>query len=111
MKQKNLLKIAFCLFLFSNVSYGQILTETFDNDSKFVKGESFFSDGSGDYFGIYDSAGDTDNFGAGSEPSSIPAFTGNTGNFLVGEDMDGDGFLATQTLTWQNLDITGYPFL
>tara|TARA_R110002126_G_scaffold282967_1_gene431868 strand:+ start:22270 stop:25266 length:2997 start_codon:yes stop_codon:yes gene_type:complete len=111
MKQKNLLKIAFCLFLFSNVSYGQILTETFDNDSKFVKGESFFSDGSGDYFGIYDSAGDTDNFGAGSEPSSIPAFTGNTGNFLVGEDMDGDGFLATQTLTWQNLDITGYTDL
>ncbi|MBG7610707.1 hypothetical protein IU405_00405, partial [Polaribacter sp. BAL334] len=70
-----------------------------------------YSDGSSDYFGIYDPVGSTDNFGAGSQPSGIPSFTGNNGNFLVGEDLDGDGTASTQTLTWSGLNITGYTDL
>lgn len=113
MKQKNLLKIAmlFVFTMIANFSYGQILTETFDNKTQFTSSEGFFSDGSGDYFGIYDPVGSTDDFGAGSQPSSIPAFTGNNGNFLVGEDLDGDGTAATQTLTWENLNINGFTGL
>jgi hypothetical protein len=111
MKQGNIFKIAFCFLLISNIGYGQILTETFDNKTQFTSSEGFFSDGSGDYFGIYDPVGSTDDFGTGSQPSGIPAFTGNNGNYLVGEDFDGDGFAATQTLTWTELNITGYTDL
>ena len=114
MKQKNFLKIAFCLFLISNISFGQILNENFNNDSNFTKGENFFNDGFSDYFGILDPTGSSNDFdttSTDSTPTGVPSFTGNNGNYLVGEDLDGDGTSSTQTLTWQNLNITGYTGL
>ena len=114
MKQKNFLKIAMLIVfaIISNFSYGQILTEQFDDDSKFTKSQSFFSDGTSDYFGIIDPVdGTTNNFGIGSAPSGVANYNNFTGNYLVGEDLNGDGYDNTQTLTWENLNITNYTDL
>lgn len=116
MKQKNFLKIAmlFGFALISNLSFGQILSEAFDNDSNFAKSETFANDGISDYFGILDPTGatnDFDNNTTDATPNGVPGYTGNVGNYLVGEDLDGELSSATQTLIWANLNITGYTDL
>ncbi|MGY6649193.1 T9SS type A sorting domain-containing protein [Wenyingzhuangia sp. IMCC45574] len=89
-------------------SNAQILTENFDNDSKISKSHTFFNDTTGDYFGIYDPEGSTDDYDGGTNSEAgFPSFTGNTGNFLLGEDLDGGGDGSDViSLTWSNLDIT-----
>jgi hypothetical protein len=115
MKQKYFLKIAFCFLLISNFSYGQILNETFDDDSKFNKSESFFTDGGSDYFGILDpvdgNSNDFDSNPNDNTPTGLSSFTGNVGNYLRGEDLDGEGGSKTQILTWTGLNINGFTNL
>jgi len=85
-----------------------VLNEQFDSDANFTKtSDGFYSDGSGDYFGIYDPSGGTDDFDGGSEPSGVPNYSSFTGNFLIGEDLDGDGTASTQITTWSGLNISG----
>ncbi len=80
-------------------------TENFDNDSRFVTNSGFFSDGSGDYFGITD--GVTGDFGGGSVPSALKSYTGFTDSFLTGMDLDGDQTFLPVTADWTGIDITG----
>ena len=82
------------------------LNETFDSAAGFTTSAGFFSDGSFDYFGISDGLGGGD-FGVGAAPSGIKAYTGNTGNFLTGMDLDGEGAAVPVTATWENIDISG----
>lgn len=85
-----------------------VLDETFDDATGFTTSTPFFSDGSGDYFGL---TGGTPDFGGDSEPSGIPSFTGTSGSYLVGEDLDGEGASLPLTVTWSGLDITGLTSL
>jgi hypothetical protein len=95
-----------------NFGFGQILTESFNNDSAFTKNELFFTDGNDDYFGIYDPTGLSDDFDGSPTPLiGLPVYTGNTDLFLVGEDLDSNGGSATRSLTWSNLNISGYTGL
>lgn len=91
----------------------QILTEPFDTDAQIVKSHTFFTDGSSDYFGIFDPTGAAHDFdGFPTPPGGVPNYTGNTtGLYLIGEDLDGGGSPATQTLTWSNLNINGFTGL
>ena len=93
----------------------QILTESFDDDSKFSKSETFFSDGLSDYFGILDpsdgSSNDFDSNSTNNTPTGLQTFTGNDANYLRGEDLDAEGNSKTQVLTWSNLNIIGYTNL
>ena len=109
MKQKYFLRIALVFFItiYSKDIKSQILVENFDNDSQFVKSENFFTDSTGDYFGIYDPVGDTDDFDG--DPTSfggIPNYSNYSFNYLIGEDLDAAGGSSTRTLTWSNLNIT-----
>lgn len=95
-----------------NFGFGQVLIESFNNDSQFTKNEPFFTDSNDDYFGIYDPTGVADDFdGLPTPPIGVPAYTGNTNLFLVGEDLDSNGGSATRVLTWSNLNISGYTNL
>lgn len=90
----------------------QILTEPFNNDAQIVKSHQFFTDGSSDYFGIFDPAGAAHDFdGFPTPPTGVPNYTGNTGLYLIGEDLDGGPDPATQTLTWSGLNISGFTAL
>jgi len=91
---------------------GQILTESFNDDSQIIKSHGFFTDGTGDYFGIFDPVGVAHDFdGFPTPPAGLPSYTGNTGLFLVGEDLDAIGNPLTQTLSWNNLDISDFTEL
>lgn len=85
-----------------------LLSENFDDDGAFTfgNGSYFFSDGNNDYIGIYDPSGSTDDFGSGSQPSGIPSYTGNTGNYLVARDVDNGGVNPTE-LIW-TVNTSGY---
>ncbi len=92
----------------------QLLNETFDSAAGFTITDgndvsaTFFSDGAGDYFGIFD--GDSDggaDFGAGSSPNGTESYTGFDDNYLVNEDMDGDGTVIPYTLTWSGISLSG----
>lgn len=80
------------------------LDETFDNSAKFTTSTGFFSDGSGDYFGL---AGDSADFGAGAAPSGLKAYEGVDGGFLTGQDLDGEGADVPVTVEWSGIDIAG----
>lgn len=99
-----LLTLALAAGIANGASGQTVLEETFDDNSGFTVSSGFFSDGSGDYLGL---TGGTADFGTGSAPSSIPSFTGSTGSYLVGEDLDGEGASLPITVTWSGLDITG----
>ncbi|APZ96389.1 right-handed parallel beta-helix repeat-containing protein [Fuerstiella marisgermanici] len=90
-----------------------ILLEPFDHSGQFSVSEPFFSIGDGSaFFGISDGAGGGD-FGPGSPPTpTVPSYTGATGNFLTGMDMDASatGHTAASlpiTATWSGLNISG----
>ncbi|GEQ87269.1 hypothetical protein ULMS_27770 [Patiriisocius marinistellae] len=86
------------------VSFGQVLNETFDDATGFTTSSGFFSDGNGDYLGI---AGGVDDYGTGTVPSALKAYTGFTGGFLTGMDLDGEGATLPITVQWTGLDIAG----
>ncbi len=112
MKRIFTLLVLFVLLTNFIIAQTTILVENFDDASGFsATPDGFYSDGSGDYFGIYDPVGNTDDFGSGSEPSGISSYTGFSGNYLVGEDLDGDGTAATQVTTWTNINISNYTDL
>ncbi len=84
-----------------------LFTETFDDASGFtVTTGSFFSDGSSDYLGINDGAGGGD-YGGGPAPSGSKAYTGFTGSYLEGQDLNGEGGPIPVTVTWTGIDISG----
>jgi len=83
-----------------------VLEETFADASQFTTSTAFFSDGGGDFFGISDGAGGGD-FGGGSAPSALKAYTGFTGNFLTGMDLDEEGASLPITISWTGIDISG----
>ncbi len=110
MKRNYFFSIVFSLTFFPFV-FSQILTESFNDDSGFTKSENFFTDGPDDYFGIFDPLGISDDFDGSPVTTGIPTYTGNTNTYLIGEDLDGNGGSATRTLTWSNIDISGYSNL
>lgn len=73
----------------------------------FVSG-SLHSDGSGDFLGI--TGGATDDFGAGSTPSGLKAYTDFTGAYLTGQDLDGDGTNPT-VIAWNGINIASLTSL
>ena len=87
----------FYFFLFSffalNLSFGQtiIFQENFNDDTQFTKSETFFTDGTDDYFGILDPTGNTDDFDGFPVVGGIPSYSAFDGNYLIGEDLDGGG--------------------
>ncbi|CAA6805209.1 MAG: IPT/TIG domain-containing protein, partial [uncultured Aureispira sp.] len=97
------------LCLVTSTLQAQILTEPFDNDLQIVKSHQFFTDGASDYFGIFDPTGVAHDFdGFPTPPGGVPNYTGNTGLYLIGEDLDGGPDPSTQTLTWSGLNINGF---
>ena len=82
------------------------LNEPFDDSTQFSTSTPFFSDGNGDYFGISDGAAGGD-FGAGTVPSALKPYTGFTGSFLTGMDMDGEGATLPITVEWTGINIAG----
>ncbi|MBT0608804.1 HYR domain-containing protein [Aequorivita echinoideorum] len=91
----------FIAMLLSLVSFGQVLNETFDDNSGFTTSTPFFSDGTGDYFGL---AGVND-FNGEPTPTQLKAYTGFTGGFLTGMDLDGEGASLPIIIDWTGLDI------
>jgi hypothetical protein len=71
-----------------------VLNETFDNNSQFTKSSKFFSDGSNDYFGIYNQ-----------NATDIKSYTGFTNYFLTGQKLQQKTTSPPITITWSNLDI------
>ena len=89
----------------------EILLEPFDNSNQFTASEPFFSDTAistgSDFFGISDGAGGGD-FGTGDPAQTdVKAYTGLTGNFLTGMDLDGEGATLPITINWTGLNISG----
>ncbi|KGL62814.1 hypothetical protein PHEL85_2609 [Polaribacter sp. Hel1_85] len=105
----------FTFAMITQLGFSQILIEHFNDDSQFTKSESFFTDGSGDYFGIIDptdgSTNDFDNNPNNNTPSGLASFTGITGNYLTGEDLNGEGGNTFREITWSNININGYTNL
>ena len=85
---------------------GSPLDETFDDASGFTTSSGFFSDGGFDFLGISDGA-DGGDFGGDPAPSGLKAYTGFTGNFLTGMDLDGEGATLPVVLEWTGIDISG----
>ena len=83
------------------------LDERFDDTSNFaVSSIGFFSDGGFDYLGLSNGAGAGD-FGGGMFPLGIKGYTGFTGSFLTGMDLDGEGANLPIEITWTGLNIAG----
>jgi len=109
------LPLALCLGL---TAQAQLLNETFDSSAGFLitddSGPSnFVSDGSNDYFGIYDGEGDGGaDFGAvTTNPSGKPTYTSESDNYLVCEDFDAEGVALPATLTWTSINLSGETLL
>ena len=89
-----------------------LLTETFSTTTQFTGEQWFWSDGSTDYYGIAPS-----NYGSQSSATEN-SFSGHTGEYLTGEDMDGygsetnlpSGFSLPAELIW-SIDVSGYTSL
>ena len=89
-----------------------LLTETFSTTTQFTGEQWFWSDGSTDYYGIAPS-----NYGSQSSANEN-TFSGYTGEYLTGEDMDGygsetnlpSGFSLPAELIW-SVDVSGYTSL
>ena len=87
------------------------LTETFDDESQFSKSSGFFVSGGGlQYFGIYDPLGVNSDFDGAilpPDPTFMANYTGFTGPFLVGQDLDATfANPDTVTLEWLDIDVT-----
>ena len=98
------------VLLFSALPMGEasaadIFNEPFDDSSQFTTSTPFFSDGYGDYFGLTD--GLTGDFDGGAIPSFLKPYTGFTGSFLTGMDLDGEGATLPITVEWIGINISG----
>ena len=110
------LALALC---FAQTVQAQLLNETFDSSAGFTitdaSGPSnFFSDGSNDFFGIYDGDGDGGaDFGTATEnPSGQTNYSSSGDNYLVNEDMDpSEGVDLPATLTWPSISLSGETLL
>ncbi len=102
MMKKTLLTIA-VVVVTATAADAQLFSESFSDDAQFTKSTPFFSDGGSDYLGI---AGGVDDYDGDSAPSGIPSYSGFSGGFLVGEDLDGEGATLPITLTWSGIDIS-----
>jgi len=95
----------------TDVSAVVVLDETFDNATGFTSSELFFSDEAvstgSDFFGISDGAGGGDFGGADPASTNVQEYTGFTGNFLTGMDLDGEGITPPIVVDWTGLSITG----
>jgi hypothetical protein len=106
-------------FYFAQTAQAQLLNETFDSSAGFTitdaSGPSnFFSDGSNDFFGIYDGDGDGGaDFGtATTNPSGQTNYSSSGDNYLVNEDMDpSEGVDLPATLTWPSISLSGETLL
>jgi len=88
------------------------LSESFDDETGFTKSSTFFVEGAGlQFLGIYDPLGVASDFdGALTPPSSTftSGYSGFTGSFLIGADLDGTApHPDTVTFTWSSIDVTG----
>ena len=83
----------------------EVLNENFESASGFTTSAAFFSDNSNDYFGI--SGGASDFFVGSFSNTDVKNYTGFSGGFLTGEDLDGEGAGLPITVTWSGLDISG----
>ncbi|MFK5983263.1 MAG: HYR domain-containing protein, partial [Flavobacteriaceae bacterium] len=92
-----------CLLVFS-FSFGQILNEQFDDNSGFTTSTPFFSDGFSDYFGLAVS----NDYNGDSSPNNLKNYINNTGSYLVGMDLDGEGASLPITIDWTGLNIAGF---
>ena len=89
-----------------------LLTETFSTTTQFTGEQWFWSDGGTDYYGIAPT-----NYGSQSSANEN-TFSGYTGEYLTGEDMDGygsennlpSGFSLPAELIW-SVDVSGYTSL
>ena len=111
---RKLLVVPLLLALGLNAN-AQLLNETFETDAGFTitdgaGANDFFSDGSNDYFGIYDGDGDLDaDFGTTTtNPTGLPAYSSIDGNYIAGEDIDAtEGGTLPYTLTWSGIALSG----
>ncbi|RJE82385.1 ExeM/NucH family extracellular endonuclease [Paracoccus onubensis] len=85
------------------------LDERFDAAAGFSTSTDFFSDGSGDYFGI--AGNDPDDFGSDTTPSGLKSYEGEDGGYLTGQDLDGEGASPSISAEWNGIDITGLSSL
>jgi len=70
--------------------------------------ETFFSDGSFDYFGVWDADGDGgEDFNGNTAPSNPNTYTGFNDNQVIISDIDGEGAQEPLTMTWSGLNIAG----
>nr|MBX2828042.1 HYR domain-containing protein [Flavobacteriaceae bacterium] len=95
-----------CICLATQV-FGQVLNETFDSNAGFTTSDAFFSDGFSDYFGL----AVVDDYNGDAVPANLKAYTGFSGGFLAGMDLDGEGATIPITVDWTGLDITGLSSL
>lgn len=110
---KKILLVLCCAFIYT-INYAQ-LNETFDNSIGFAVSEPFFSDATVstgfDFFGISDGAGGGDFGAANPANTNVKSYTGFTGNFLTGMDLDGEGATLPITITWSAIDISSLASL
>ena len=109
-----ILALALAMMPAQSTSAIDIFAEPFADSSQFTTSTPFFSDAgvsSGyDFFGISDGAGGGD-FGGDPTPNGVKAYTGFTGSFLTGMDLDGEGATLPITVNWTGIDISGVPSL
>ena len=103
---KTLLLVAFAL-LWAPLAASQIYTESFETDgntTRYTLSDGQFSDGSGDYLVRTDGVTAPE---VGALPTSLPTYANFDGFYIAGEDLDGDGTPATQSITLASVDVTG----
>ena len=83
-----------------SASADTLLNETFDSSAGFTLSTPLFDDGGSDYLVLTSAPGGAD----------VKSYTGFTGSYLTGEDMDGEGATLPVTVTW-TVDITNYENL
>ena len=104
------MKKLFTLLLFCVASFAsaQILDETFDSNANFTTSDPFFSDGFGDFFGL---SGGVDDYNGEPVPTFIKPYTGFSGGFLTGMDLDGEGATLPISIEWTGVAIDGFVSL
>ena len=95
-----------CLLVF-NLSFGQVLDEQFDSNAGFTTSTPFFSDGFSDYFGL----AVVNDYNGDATPNNLKAYSGFTGGYLAGMDLDGEGATLPISVSWTGLDISGLTAL
>ncbi|KAA1260808.1 hypothetical protein LF1_33500 [Rubripirellula obstinata] len=97
------------LMMMNSAKAEVVFSESFDDATGFTTSTPFFADNFGDFFGL---AEVTDGFGANvATPGGVKEYTGFTGGFLTGMDLDGEGATLPVTVDWTGIDISGRPAL